>query len=237
MIDHHERDLNDGERQDLAAQVQQLRAAQRMAVPKTAAAALIVCGPLAVLTLRASDSAAAVIVAFWAVVASGLTLWIVHGTRRAIGSRISDISSALSGGRARALRVVASRVVEFEEIEDEGAGFAFQVDAQRILFLHGQQYYPNDTFPSTDFEVVEFLSSDRRPIGEQIVNRGVRLTPERIIGAATKDALVDWRPAGTPHVRDAWPDDRSILEGDVSRLEDIIRARAARPPTSASSAS
>jgi hypothetical protein len=228
MIDSYERGLSDGERQDLESQLRQLRSAQRIALPKTGAAAVIVCGPLALLTLRASDSPAPMIIAFWTVLAAVFTVWIGHGGTQAIRRRIADLRSVLTGGRARALRVSASRVVELEEIEEEGAAFAFQIDPHSILFLHGQQYYADDTFPSTDFEIVEFLSSDRRAVGELIVNRGVRLTPERVIDAVTKDGLRDWRPARRSRVSNGWPDDRSILEGDISRIEAIIRARTAR---------
>jgi hypothetical protein len=81
------------------------------------------------------------------------------------------------------------QMVEFEEEEDEGACYAFQLDGGGILFVAGQSYYSSARFPNTDFSLVGLYDKDGSCLDELIHKRGRKLAPSRIIPAELKKRM------------------------------------------------
>jgi hypothetical protein len=83
--------------------------------------------------------------------------------------------------------VLSERVVEFEEEEDEGACYAFAQDGgASTIFVIGQEFYDDDDFPNSDFAIVEILGGSGRPVDVLVTKRGRKLTPERVVAAASR---------------------------------------------------
>jgi hypothetical protein len=163
MTQWRDRPLGDAERRQLEARLANARRERALALVKTGAASALVCGALAVATLFASDAPRLVIIAFWGILAVVFTLWIGLPWHRLMRGQVPILEDALRVGRAREFRVQASRVVEFEEEEDEGACYAFELDPRAALFIVGQEFYEDDDFPNTDFSIVEILGTSGRP--------------------------------------------------------------------------
>ena len=186
MLTRSERPLTEAERESLAGRMAAVRAESGQALLKTGAAAGIVCGGLAVLTLLASDAPALVIIGFWSVLWIAMTLWIGLPWRRMLRQQIPILTSGLRANRAHVIRLQSSRVVEFEQEEDEGACYAFELDAGTSVFVVGQEFDEDDSFPNADFSMIEVLGEDGRPIDALIETHGRKLQPERVVPARVK---------------------------------------------------
>src|SRR5690349_6511283 len=121
MLETIERPLTGDEHFQLRTRLQTARDASGKALLKSGAASAAVCGVLMVLTLRASDAPVIVIIGFWVVMMAVFTVWIGMPARRLMLDQIPILEGALHGNRARERRLQSERVIEFEEVEDEGA--------------------------------------------------------------------------------------------------------------------
>jgi hypothetical protein len=189
MLERSERALSDTERHMLRARLTQVEQRRRTILMKSGAASAIVCAVLALLTLLASDAPAVVVCAFWGVLAIVLMLWTGMPERRALDTQRALLVAAVPASRARVTRIQASRVVEFEEIEDEGACFAFEVESDQVVFIHGQEFYASERFPNSDFSFIEIVGQDGVVVDEIMHVDGMRLVTERRLDRATKDRL------------------------------------------------
>jgi hypothetical protein len=205
-IEHFERDLTDAERTELGARVERLDRMTRFSLLKAGAASLIVCGILATLTLLASDAPRPLIVGFWLGMTLLFAVWIGTQGRAGFRRQRTALAGAIRHNRARVVRIQSSRVVEFEEIEDEGACYAFDVGDRRIVFLQGQEFYPDAEFPNRDFSLVAVLGPGNSVVDEIFVKTGAVLQPERRIGRDVKNRLTI-------------PDHLEVMEGDLKTIE------------------
>jgi hypothetical protein len=163
----------------------QLRA-KRSVVPLGLGAAAV----LWALTMLASDAPWLVITIFWMVMGIALTLWLRRDMSKAdLKTAIQALLSALRRNEVEEHRIEATGFAEFEELEDEGACYAFQIDADRVVFICGQEFYPGAKFPSLDFSVVEPLTENGQPVFGWIEKRGSKATPLRTIPAHMKRDL------------------------------------------------
>jgi hypothetical protein len=210
-IERWVRPLTDGETAELRGRIASLYSAQSTQMIKSGAASALVCALLCAATLAASDAPRVVVLFFWGAMAVGLTAWTGLAGRRDVQRRSSVLLECLRANRARVLRVRSERVVEIEEIEDEGACYAFQVSGDEILIVEGQEFYADQTFPNSDFSLVEILTSAGTVGDSVLAKQGVRLRPERQIGAAVKDVL-------------AIPEHLSVIRGDLARIEQLLTA-------------
>ena len=204
-----ERPLSDEERRDLAARLANARRESTMALVKTGAAGALVCGVLAILTFLASDAPRIVIGGFWTVLWVVLTAWIGLPWRKLMRGQVTVLDDAMRAGRAREIRVQSTRVVEFEEEEDEGACYAFEHDAGSSIFVVGQEFYEDDDFPNSDFSMVEILGTHGRPADVLLVKRGRKLQPERVVPAAVKNQL-------------QLPETLTIVPAPLDRIEEAL---------------
>jgi hypothetical protein len=212
MLETTERDLNAGERSQLAARVQNARAESSKALLKTGRASAAICGVLMLLTLWLSDAPTIVIVGFWVVLTVVLTLWTGMPWRKLMRGQIPILEDALTANRAREMRVRSTRVVEFEEFEDEGACYAFDHDGRSSIFITGQEFYEDDDFPNSDFSMIELLGTSGKPVDVLLVKRGQKLTPERVIPAKIKDGL-------------ELPEHLEVVDAPLDRVETVLRRR------------
>jgi hypothetical protein len=212
MLTMIERPLTPDERQQLIARVDRARVETRTALLKTGLASAGVCAVLAIATLLASTAPAVVVVGFWAALALLFTLWIGMPWRRLMREQVQILEDALRTSRARDLRLQSTRVVEFEEEEDEGACYAFEHEPGACIFIVGQEFYEDDDFPSSDFSMVEILGSHGSPADVLLVKHGRRLHPERVVPASIKARL-------------ELPGHLTAVAASLERLEDALRAR------------
>ena len=217
-----ERTLTETEKRELEARIRRLQSIVRFSLPKAATASIIVCGALAALTLVVSDAPRAVIVGFWVALAVLFTLWIGLPGRTGPRRQAMALEAALRYNRARVFRVQSTRVVEFDEIEDEGACYAFDISdglpagalakAGRVIFVQGQEFYADADFPNSDFSLVDVLGPGDVIVDALITKDGARLEPERHIKREVKDRLII-------------PDHLEMIETDLARLESALKPR------------
>jgi hypothetical protein len=212
MMTQTERPLSEAEHSQLKARLTNARTESMMALAKTGGASAAVCGVLAMLTLFASGAPRALVVAFWAVLWLVFTLWIGLPWRRMMRGQARAFAEAIRTNRAREIRLQTTRVVEFEEEEDEGACYAFDHDGNSAVFIVGQEFYENDEFPNTDFSMVEILGERGQAIDVLIVKRGRTLRPERVVTATVKNRL-------------ELPEHLTIVPGTLDRIEASLSSR------------
>jgi hypothetical protein len=191
-IEPSRRPLTAAERRVIRARIAGLTAMNRRAskgVPYIGAGMVLL---LWVATLLASDAPWTIVTLFWLVVGGGLMVWVRRDVVRDAGhwlEMVRGLESALRRNTADVYDVRASGFAELEEIEDEGACYAFALDGDRLLFISGQQFYESARFPSLDFSLVYVLDEQGQTVDMLIDKRGSRVAPARTIPAAVKQRL------------------------------------------------
>jgi hypothetical protein len=204
-----ERPLTPDERAELSARLTRARQERATALVKTALSATIVCGILAVITMAASTAPWWVIVPFWSGLVVIFTLWIGLPWHRLMTQQVASLSDALRTSRARVTEVHSSRVVEFEEEEDEGACWAFEHGRGASLFVVGQEFYEDDDFPNSEFAIVDLLGSRGQTVDSLLMKTGRKLTPERVVPASVKRLV-------------AIPDSFTIVDAPIEDVENRL---------------
>jgi hypothetical protein len=204
-----ERRLSADEQTQLSARLANARTESAKALLKTGGASAIVCTVLGILTLLASTAPRLLIAAFWLVLWLVFTLWIGLPWRRLMRGQMRMFEEAIRANRVREIRLQATRVVEFEEEEDEGACYAFDHEGNAAVFIVGQEFYEDDNFPNTDFSIVEILGGHGQPIDVLLHKRGRKLQPERIVSAAVKNRL-------------ELPEHLTIVPGSLDHIESSL---------------
>ena len=215
MMTRIERPLSDEERSQLKARLANASRESSVAFVKTGVASAAVCGVLAIATLVASTAPRAFVIAFWALLWLVFALWIGLPWRRLMRGQTRALGEAIRTNRAREIRMQTTRVVEFEEEEDEGACYAFDHDGHAAVFVVGQEFYEDDDFPNTDFSMVEILGERGQAIDVLLVKRGRKLPPERVVSAAIKNRL-------------ELPEHLTIVPGALERIEASLPSRSTR---------
>ena len=210
MFESARRPLKPAEKRFLQAKTKNLlgrgRRTSKVYLPIVAAITVI----LWLVTIFIPDAPWYVITVFWLVVGAVLALWVARDAKKdalELQSMAYGLQSALKRNAADVYDVQAKSFVEFEEIEDEGASYAFELEDGRVLFISGQEFYPGAKFPSLDFSLVYFLDEAGQTVDMQIEKRGGRASPQRLIPAAIKERLeipehLETRPGGIAHLED-----------------------------------
>ena len=146
-------------------------------------------GLLAVLTLWAVEKNPRFILGFWGALGGLIVVPGFVQEWHRLSRQISAYDHALAAGQAEELTVTARRFWEFEERDDEGASYAFELVAGGVLFISGQDFYAGARFPSLDFSIVEFRDVRGRNFEMLIEKRGAKSAPERLISAQEKVRL------------------------------------------------
>ena len=186
------RALTPTERRLTQARIKSLKArahrASARAVPVTAAVVSV----LWIWTILASDAPWHTVAAFWITVGGAIALWVRRDSRGNASSfqrMTRDMESALVRSEADVYDVHARAFAEFEEVEDEGACYAFELDGNRLLFVTGQEFYESAKFPSLDFSLVYVLDEQGQTVEMFIDKRGPKATPARTIPSSVKNTL------------------------------------------------
>lgn len=142
-------------------------------------------------------------------VAVPISLWSYLSLRPKLIASVCQFESALRRNEARAIRIQSDAMVEFEEVEDEGACYAFQLNDPWIVFVSGQDFYPSARFPNTDFSLVS-INGDHEVLVESFVEKhGNKLKPVRMISSEQKSKL-------------RIPSHLQTIQGDLSRIEYLL---------------
>ena len=206
------RPLTAPERRFLTTRIRSLTTRQRRA---SKAAIPIAAGIVFVLwlwTMLASDAPWSVVTGFWVVVGAGLAVWARRDMARdgsSFGHMARNLESALRRDSADVYDVRARAFVEFEEIEDEGACYAFDLGDGRIVFVSGQDFYDAAKFPSLDFSLVYVLDEAGRTVDMLIDKRGDKAPPVRTVPAPVKRTL-------------QMPGHLEVRSGSVGSVEEIL---------------
>ena len=178
---------------------------------RTAIGGPIIFGALWAVTLLAEHDVSFVIVTlFWIVTGVSISLWVVVEEYRKHRRQTARIENALATGTADEVRISTHAMVELQEIEDEGACYAFQVEEGKIVFVCGQEYYPTSKFPSTDFSIIDILSRNGKLVESLVVEHGEKLRPLRTVSSETKEQL-------------QVPEHLELICGRLDDLEVILR--------------
>lgn len=128
--------------------------------------------------------------------------------RRFLREDVPALRLALDDGKVDVKHVVARAVVQFEEYEDEGTHWLFDVGAGQAFFLPEIWYFESSApWPNSDFEIVRSKASDR-VIG--VFCRGTKLQPKRVIGRdeCRDEVLLESR--------------ERFVEGDIDRVAESM---------------
>jgi hypothetical protein len=211
-----DRPLTDEERHLLSLRLDHVGAESRRALRKTGIASTAVCGALAVITLLASGAPRIIILAFWGTLAVAFTLWLGMPWRRLVRDQLRVLAEGFRTNRAREIQIRSSRVVQFEEAEDEGACYAFEYDEGESLFVVGQDFYEDEAFPNSDFSIVQILDGSGHAIDQLVLKRGRKLRPERVVPASVKSQM-------------EVPEHLMVVSAPIDRIESAVK----RAPTTA----
>ncbi len=102
-------------------------------------------------------------------------------------------------------------MIEFEEIEDEGACYLFQVDDENVIIIEGQGFYASARSSNNDFEVIHIYDKARNLVEMLIEKHGDKLNPIRIVPAEIKKKL-------------RLPQHLEMVKGRLADFEQIFKA-------------
>jgi hypothetical protein len=166
------------------------------------------------LTLLVADVSWPPVTLFWIVFGGVLYVWVRRDLRKEtahLPAMSSSMESALRRDEAESFDITAEAYAEFEEVEDEGACYAFDLGDGRIVFLTGQQFYPSSRFPSLEFSVIYPLDQDGGWADMWIEKRGPAAAPARVVPASVK-----WETAGRI------PKPLEVVRGSLDDVEDNL---------------
>ena len=214
MLEASRRPLTATERRLIRSKIRSLtargRRASRVALPISGAVVAI----LWIWTALASDAPWLIVSVFWLVVGGVIAVWVQRDMRAHGGDfrrMAHDLESALGRNAADVYDIHARAFAVFEEIEDEGACYAFELEGHRLVFISGQEFYEGARFPSRDFSLVYVLDERGETVDMLIEKRGAKSAPERTIPAASRKSLDQ-------------PQHLEVLPGTIDNLEAVLTA-------------
>lgn len=145
----------------------------------------------------------------WLGIGIPVSLWSYFNVRRSIAKSIRRFESGLRKNAACEIRIQPKAMVEFEEEEDEGACYAFQLGNRRIVFVIGQEFSRSARFPNSDFSLIEISTEDGAVVVGLIRKHGVKIGPVRTIPAQRKAKL-------------KIPEHLQVIDGDLSQIEGLL---------------
>jgi hypothetical protein len=141
-------------------------------------------------------------------VALPISFWSYLSLRPKLLAQVREIESALRRNEACVTHIQSEVMAEFEEEEDEGACYAFQLNDRQIVFVSGQGFYPSARFPNSDFSLVSIY--DGEILVESLIEKhGAKLKPIRSISSEQKSRM-------------RIPSHRGTMQGDLNHIEQLL---------------
>jgi hypothetical protein len=214
QLERHHRPLSPSEKRLLSTRAAELRSLAD-APRKVVLVAGGVCGALWILSLLATDDPWWVITLVWIGVGALIGFWVWRNAERDavyVRDMARGLHSALDRDEADVFDFHSRAYIEFEEVEDEGACYGFDLGDGTVAFVVGQEYYPQARFPSLDFSLVYPLDTDDNAVHMLIEKRGPRAKPVRVVSRDVKCEL-------------EIPEHLSIVRAPLHRIEEVLRSR------------
>jgi len=98
---------------------------------------------------------------------------------------LKENAICLETGEIEVIRCQPLAYVKFDEYEDEGVHYVFDVGEDTLLFLGGQNWYPSRRFPNADFEI-----SNNPDV--LLVTTGKKIAPQRVIPAEEAQRIIKY---------------------------------------------
>ncbi len=152
----------------------------------------------------------------WLFIGAVLVGWAYWDLRRQSKAARQQFESALRRNAADVYGIKATRFVEFDEVEDEGAAYAFELQDGRIVFITGQDFYAHDTFPCLDFSLVHLLDEKGDIVELLVESHAAKAAPARVVTAPAKRSL-------------ELPAHLTVMDKPLEALEEKLRQAAATP--------
>jgi hypothetical protein len=134
MIQHLVRALSPKEQRLLWRAIAKRKQTRTRALLRGPFVMMLAAATLAALTLLASNSPPRYIIGFWLAFAALMSLRLAIAEVRESCRVIRSFSSALRAIRAEVTRITTTAVVELEEVEEEGACYAFALTGRQLVF-------------------------------------------------------------------------------------------------------
>ncbi len=211
MIDKMRRPLTDKEKRVLKASISSLKRQFNKLQKRTLISSFIVFGVLWGFTMLVAKESWKIITIFWLCLGIGISLWTIITERQKVHKRIGTYEDAMNRNEADVLHIRSNAMIEFDEIEDEGACYAYQVDDESIIFIAGQEFYSSARFPNNNFEIIHIYDSVGNPIEMLIEKHGNKLEPVRKVFPEVKKKL-------------RLPNHLETIKGKLADIEQILRA-------------
>ncbi len=112
------------------------------------------------------------------------------------------------------VEVTSDKYYYLEEQEDEGDHYLFQLDDNNVFSFGGQDFYPNEKFPSDRFEIVEGRGIGNEVLLLEIFNYGMKIEPMKMITGKEK-----WNLLNKPTYPDPYK-----LTVTGGKIEDFLQA-------------
>ena len=137
--------------------------------------------------------------------------------------RRREWDQALETDKVRETKVESDRVWFYDEIEDEGPVYLFELrQGGLVALLGGQEFYPDPRFPNTDFSIIEILSPTGQPMDMLIKKRGRKLQPEKLVRSEDRqEEPMLWEKM--EGVLLASPGPVGLLSGSLDDVEKYLR--------------
>jgi hypothetical protein len=181
-------------------------------VQRQLTAMVVVCGTLWVVTLIVTfreKGSFLIATLLWGGLSVVFYTWNYKVERPKLVAEVCRYEAALEKNKAEVVRIQSDEMVEFEEAEDEGECYAFQVDENCIAFVSGQDFYSTAKFPNSDFSLVHIRDENSMLLATFIEKTGKKLKPVRKISAAEKSKM-------------KVPDHLTVIEGELASLEQLL---------------
>jgi uncharacterized protein YwqG len=166
------------------------------------------CGPIAYVVCSAVFVAIALVSAvitgrnswiffgvLWGVAGVGFMVWMAVADRFERRRAGRYLNASLEGGAAEVYEIHAEAFAIFEQEDNEDdddddkktAEYAFALDDDSLVFLHGKRFREDEKFPCLDFSVTQIFDVNRTLLTSLIEHRGPKAKPlKTIAGEITK---------------------------------------------------
>ena len=148
---------------------------------------------------------------FWLALIIPIGGWGFVADAKKARARLRDLTASLKDGQVREVRIVTTALVDFQEEEDEGAQYAFDLGDGTVVFVTGQDFYPTRSFPNSDFSLLYVHAPNGNLVDLHITTHGKPLAPIRTISAEAKRQL-------------RIPDHLKRVEGSLGEIERVLAA-------------